>query len=153
RGGTPLITVNNAGSASQAAALGPNDFRTDSAPGIFALSADGQGAILIAGTGLIARAGTDASSRPARRGEAVEIYCTGLGPVINPPPPGQPASATNLSQTIGTTIVTIGSSRVEVLFSGLAPGLVGVYQVNVRVPSNAPLGAQIPVTINVNEQG
>src|SRR5262249_35239472 len=140
--GVPMITVNNAGADSSAAIVGANDLRSDSAPGVFTLSADGQGAILLAGTGLIARATKDANSRPARRGEVVEIYATGLGPVTNPPPSGQPASAAKLSQTIGTTIVTIGSSRAEVLFSGLAPGQVGVYQVNARVPMGAPAGTQ-----------
>jgi uncharacterized protein (TIGR03437 family) len=151
--GVPLITVSNAGSESLAAVVGPNDLRTDSAPGIFTLSSDGQGAILIAGTGLVARATRDAFSRPARRGEVVEIYCTGLGPVSNPPLAGQPASAMNLSQTIGKAIVTIGSSRAEVLFAGLAPGLAGVYQVNAKVPADSPVGVRIPVAINVNEQG
>jgi uncharacterized protein (TIGR03437 family) len=152
-GGVPVITVSNAGAESPAAVVGPNDLRTDSAPGIFTLSPEGQGAIVIAGTGLVARAANDGISRPARRGEVVELYGTGLGAVTNPPPAGQPASATNLSQTIGTTIVTIGSSRAQVLFSGLTPGLAGVYQVNARVPADAPTGSRIPVTVNVDEQG
>lgn len=149
----PAITVVNAGIESPVAMAGPNDLRSDSAPGIFTLSPDGQGAILIAGTGLIARAVRDTRSRPARRGELIEIYATGLGQVSNAPPSGAPALVNPLSQTNGATIVTIGSSRAQVLFSGLAPGLSGVYQVNAKVPDNAPIGPQVPVTINVNEQG
>lgn len=149
----PRVTVANAGVESSAVAVGPNDLRSDSAPGIFTLSPEGQGTILIAGTGLIASAARDAHSRPARRGEVIEIYGTGLGQVSNAPPAGEPASTNPLSQTNGTTIVTIGFSRAEVIFSGLAPGLAGVYQVNAKVPSDAPLGAQVPVTVNVNEQG
>jgi len=149
----PVNTGSNASSEGPAAVVGPNDLRTDSAPGIFTLSPGGQGAVVIAGTGLIARATKDAFSRPARRGEVVEIYCTGLGAVTNPPLAGQPASATQRSQTLGTAIVTIGSLRTQVLFSGLAPGLAGVYQVDARVPADSPVGTSIPVTVNVNEQG
>lgn len=36
--------------------------------------------------------------------------------------------------------MTIGGQTAEVLFSGLAPGKVGLYQLNVRVPKNAPAG-------------
>jgi uncharacterized protein (TIGR03437 family) len=36
-----------------------------------------------------------------------------------------------------------------VIFSGLAPGIVGLYQVNVIVPDNAPTGIQ-PVVFTVN---
>ncbi len=36
--------------------------------------------------------------------------------------------------------VTIGGARAEVLFAGLAPGLVGVYQVDVRVPEGMAPG-------------
>jgi uncharacterized protein (TIGR03437 family) len=129
-----------------------NQFRADAAPGIFTLSADGQGAVLIGGTGLIARA-TGEQSRPVRRDEIIEIYATGLGAVSNPPPAGAGASAENPSRTAGSTILMIGSVRAEVLYSGLAPGLAGVYQVNARIPDNAPAGDRVPVMIQVNEKG
>jgi uncharacterized protein (TIGR03437 family) len=34
-------------------------------------------------------------------------------------------------------------------FSGLAPGFVGLYQVNVAVPANAPTGVRVPLSINI----
>jgi len=40
-----------------------------------------------------------------------------------------------------------------VLFSGLTPGLFGVYQVNARIPEEAPAGDQVPLTVRVNDQG
>ena len=36
-----------------------------------------------------------------------------------------------------------------VSFSGLAPGFVGLYQVNVQVPANAPVGDAVPVALRV----
>ncbi len=144
------IVVSYAAADGPPARLASGQFRTDAAPGIFTLSPDGQGAVLVGGTGLVAR-GTGEQSRPARRGEIIEIYATGLGNVGNPPPPGTPGSAA--SQTSSAIIATIGPVRAEVLYSGLAPGLVGVYQVNARVPENSPTGDRVPVFIQVNEQG
>lgn len=146
------IAVSYAGSESSAQ-LGPNVFRSDAAPGIFTLSSDGQGAVLIGGAGLISRAPADGQSRPAGRGEIIEIYATGLGAVTNPPNFGSAGSADPLSRTLGNTIVVIGTSRATVLYSGLAPGLPGVYQVNALVSQDSPTGDRVPVTIQVNEQG
>ena len=42
-----------------------------------------------------------------------------------------------------------GYSFAEVLFSGLTPGLVGVWQINARVPANALSGA-VPVRVVIN---
>jgi uncharacterized protein (TIGR03437 family) len=44
-------------------------------PGIFFDTSSGYGAITVAGTGAVTQV------RPALRGETVEIYTTGLGPV------------------------------------------------------------------------
>jgi uncharacterized protein (TIGR03437 family) len=41
-----------------------------------------------------------------------------------------------------TATLRIGSATAEVLYAGAAPGFVGVYQVNFRVPQNAPTGMQ-----------
>jgi uncharacterized protein (TIGR03437 family) len=47
----------------------------------------------------------------------------------------------------------IGTSRATVLYSGLAPGLPGVYQVNALIPDDATTGDRVPVTVQINEQG
>jgi uncharacterized protein (TIGR03437 family) len=77
---------------------------------------------------------------PANRGEIVAVYATGLGPVTLSPSTGVAASSEQLSRTVDAVQVTIGGNPAEVLYSGLAPGLVGVYQVNVRIPWDAPAG-------------
>ena len=151
--GAPSLIVNYAGSESRPAQLPASNFRLDSAPAIFTIPANGQGAVLIAGTGLIAGTARDGISRPARRGEVIEIYCTGLGPVSNPPKAGSPASSDVRSTTLGSTIVTVGAVRAVVLFSGLAPGIAGVYQVNVRIPEGVPAGDRVSLSIKVNEGG
>jgi uncharacterized protein (TIGR03437 family) len=91
------------------------------------------------------------SSNPAVRGQAIVLYCNGLGPVNNQPADGAPASATALSATTTTPVVTIGGQTAQVIFSGLSPGFVGLYQVNVYVPSGISAGNQ-PITIAIGGQ-
>ena len=146
------LVVNYAGSESSLIQLGPDKLLPDAAPAIFTISADQQGAVLLAGAELIAGPARDKVSRPARRGEVIEIYCTGLGPVSNPPAAGSPATD-SLSSTLGHTIVTVGTVFAEVLFSGLAPRLAGVYQINARIPQQAPAGDRVPLSVSVNERG
>ncbi len=45
--------------------------------------------------------------------------------------------------------VTIGDVPAVVNFSGLAPGFVGLYQVNVEVPANAPTGEAVEVVLTI----
>jgi uncharacterized protein (TIGR03437 family) len=128
-----------------------------SAPGIFSLNqaGTGQGAIPIASTGeFAAPVGSvpGRASRPARRGEFVTIYCTGLGAVANRPFSGAAATDNPLSTTTTIPTVSFGGVPVPVtqgFFSGLAPGFVGLYQVNVQVPQSAPTGNAVPVTLSM----
>jgi uncharacterized protein (TIGR03437 family) len=85
-------------------------------------------------------------ANPATRGEIVIIYATGLGAVEPTVLLGVPAPTTPLSRTVDTPEVRIGDLNADVLFSGLTPGLIGVYQVNARVPEGAPAG-NIPVRL------
>ncbi|MBI3934320.1 MAG: hypothetical protein HY316_06480 [Acidobacteria bacterium] len=120
------------------------------APAIFTVGESGQGAILIAGTGsLAATEGSFLGARPARRGEFLSIYGTGLGQVTNQPPTGAPASSEPLATTTTIPVVTLGGVSAPVSFSGLAPGLVGLYQVNVEVPESAPIGNAIPLVLTI----
>ena len=120
------------------------------APGIFTVngSGAGQGVVLIANTALLA-APSAAGQRPALRGESVSIYSTGLGAVSNQPATGLAALADPLSVTTSAPVVTIGGATALVSFSGLTPGAVGVYQVNVEVPAGAPVGDAVPVTLSI----
>jgi len=45
--------------------------------------------------------------------------------------------------------VTIGGVPATVSFAGLAPGFVGLYQVNVEVPEAAPSGSSVPVVLSI----
>ncbi|HWP86158.1 MAG TPA: hypothetical protein VNN17_13265, partial [Terriglobia bacterium] len=124
-----------------------------SQPGIFTIDGT-RGAVLISNTDTLAAATGSVpgrNARPANRGEFITIYCSGLGPVNDPPPSGSPATANPLSRTLTPVSVSIGGVVASnVSFSGLSPGFVGLYQVDVPVPANAPTGDAVPVKLIQN---
>jgi uncharacterized protein (TIGR03437 family) len=87
------------------------------------------------------------ANAPAVPGNYIVLYCTGLGPVNNTPATGAPA-ADATSTTTSAPQVSIGGQTATVSFSGLAPGLVGVYQLNVQVPAGLPSGSQ-PLVVSI----
>ena len=82
------------------------------------------------------------ASRPLASGELALIYAAGLGAVVNQPPNGSAAPASPLPATVSQVTLTLAGMPCEVQYSGLAPGFVGVYQINFRVPANTPRGSQ-----------
>ena len=74
-------------------------------------------------------------SRPARPAETITIYAVGFGPVDAGTPAG--TIATGITNIIAPLQVTIGDTPATVAYSGLVPGLVGLYQLNVMVPNIA----------------
>lgn len=123
-------------------------------PGIFSTnqSGSGQGAIQIANSGGIFAAPVGAlpgvSSKPAMQGDFLSIFCTGLGPVNNQPSSGAPAPDGN-STTTSTPVVTIAGKSVPVTFSGLSPGFIGLYQVNVQITASVQRGNALPVKLTI----
>ena len=84
----------------------------------------------------------NSSSNPVAAGSVVTLYAAGLGPVTPSFTAGQVAPSTPLYTTTAQTFVSFAGQTGDVLFSGLAPGTLGVYQVNTRIPSTVPSGAQ-----------
>lgn len=102
-----------------------------SSPGIFLtdfFSLDRPGAVLTETNQL-----TDSTVR-AKRNEVIQIFATGAGPLTQPVADGAPAPVSPLAQTILAPRVFIGNEEATVEFSGLAPGYVGLWQVNAWVP-------------------
>jgi uncharacterized protein (TIGR03437 family) len=95
---------------------------------------------------------------PAAPGDAIQIYVTGLGratpngnPVGNTLRTGDvaPANGNPLYRTVETPQVTIGGVEAQVVFSGIAPGFAGLYQINVTVPPGVEPGDDVPVTVTI----
>jgi uncharacterized protein (TIGR03437 family) len=78
--------------------------------------------------------------RPANRGEVITLYALGQGRVDGMPEDGAGASG---QPTLLKPRVFMGTKFVDdadVQFSGLAPTLVGVWQINVKVPASVAPG-------------
>lgn len=140
------VTTNGVTSAAQNLTVGPV------APGLFSTdqSGHGQGAVLIANTNtLVAPTGSipGRDARPAKPGEFITIFCTGLGVVSPALATGQPG-ATN--DTVAKPTVTIDGNAAVVQFSGIAPGFVGLDQVNVQIPAATRSANDIPVVLTID---
>jgi uncharacterized protein (TIGR03437 family) len=90
------------------------------------------------------------SAAPVTAGDAVVIYCTGLGAVSPPTPPG--TGVTGPTPTVQPVTVTIGDHPAQVAFAGLTGGFAGVYQVNAIVPAGITPGSSVPVVISTAGQ-
>jgi len=101
----------------------------------------------------VAAVNQDGDSGPARRGTVLQLFGSARGLFIgdqhDQPAEGftPPASGSPLYQTTTLPQVRIGGAVAKVLFSGLAPGLTGAWQINVVVPEEVGAGT-LPVAIN-----
>ena len=88
--------------------------------------------------------------RPVAANDVLIIYCTGLGAVDQVVTTGNPAPTNPLAGVRNGVTVRFGNvDATEVFFAGLAPGFVGLYQINVRAPAGIPAGANTPLTVVV----
>jgi uncharacterized protein (TIGR03437 family) len=131
------VTVSGKTSAQATLAIGPVS------PGIFSFSSDGKGA------GAITHAdGSPVSPQnPARAGEVVVLYATGLGQVTPSVPTG--ALPTGVSATVVPVTATIDSIPVTPEFAGLTGCCVGLNQVNVRIPASVRSASDITVALSI----
>jgi uncharacterized protein (TIGR03437 family) len=88
-------------------------------------------------------------TNPVHRGDILTIYLTGLGAVSPAVSDGSPALVNPLSTTLINPTVQIGGVDAQVLFSGLVPGYVGLYVLNISVSSSTPQGLSVPLTITL----
>jgi len=86
-------------------------------------------------------------SNPVHRRDNVVIYLTGLGQTSPSVPDGMPAPGDTLAVALTTPVVDLAGVTLPVTYAGLAPGEVGVYQINATVPTNVPEGLGIPLNI------
>jgi uncharacterized protein (TIGR03437 family) len=134
-GSTPIVVTSNAQSFSGTAMIAPT------APGLF-MTQDGRA---IAANQNYTQ---NSAANPARAGTYITVYFTGQGAFRTAIPSGVAAPTDPLAYTQAVTAATIGGRAAEVDFSGGAPGLAGVAQANIRVPSGLTTGNQ-PLVITV----
>ena len=110
----------------------------DSAPGVYANSANGAGPVKA-----INQTGTaNSRSAPAPKGSVIVVYASGLGTTMPPLSEGSVPPSSPLYNATGNIGAFIGGAPATVLFAGMAPTFPGIYQLNLQVPMNAPSGTQ-----------
>jgi uncharacterized protein (TIGR03437 family) len=130
-------------------------------PGIFQqVMSDGiSRAVAVRGDGTFADiGGADLydPNNPIRQGEYARFYLTGLG--ITNPQVGTDSIEDPNAYVYGVESLVAGtvqagfpgsSAAVQVVAAHAAPGLIGVYEVEVLIPSNAPTGNNVPISIGI----
>ncbi len=99
---------------------------------------------------------TGIPSHPATAGDTVVIYVIGLGPTTpgvqsGTASPTPPAVVGKTQVCFGNHTVVIQPVCTTAAFAGLSPGFVGLYQVNVAIPSGLPTG-NVPIYFTVADQ-
>ncbi|HSW49407.1 MAG TPA: hypothetical protein VLH09_04495 [Bryobacteraceae bacterium] len=87
---------------------------------------------------------------PARPGEWVILWATGLGPVVPPAAYGKiPTQAAQIKQLDSFQVLLDGVpvSPDRVGYVGVAPGWGGLYQINVKLPEDAPVDPEVRIAI------
>jgi uncharacterized protein (TIGR03437 family) len=113
------------------------------APGIFLWG--GANAVITNADGSL-----NTPANPATRGSTVTIWATGSGRVSPQPADGAAAGSNPLSTTSIEPTVTFGTIPATAAFSGLTPGLVGLWQINVAIPPQAPAGDTVAVQVQLS---
>ncbi len=89
---------------------------------------------------------------PARPGETVLIWLTGLGELSPAVAAGQANPAAPLARAVDAPIKVLfgGVPAAALDYAGGAPGFAGLCQVNVTIPLNSPLGPSVPVAVSTS---
>lgn len=92
--------------------------------------------------------------RPAQRDRRLTLYATGLGVTTGGRvTTGNPAPAEPLAETDDVKVYfgdpTIRGTEMIVEWSGLVPGYIGLYQINLMVPGARWKGVDLPVTVRI----
>ena len=87
-------------------------------------------------------------SNPARPGEIVILWATGLGPTLPAVGPGELPRGAALLQSFSQFQVSLGGKAVpsgNILYAGAAPGFAGLYQINLLLPEDTGPNPEIRV--------
>ena len=86
---------------------------------------------------------------PVTAGDILAIFCTGLGAVDQTIPDGAASPTSPPANTTATPTVSVGGKSAKVIFSGLSPGFVGLYQIDAVMPSGVTPGSAVPVILGI----
>jgi uncharacterized protein (TIGR03437 family) len=83
-------------------------------------------------------------TNPVRGGDSIVIWATGLGRTTPAIDAGLPSPSDPLANAVITPSVNLAGVALDVQYAGLAPGSVGLYQINATVPKTVPQGRYAP---------
>ncbi len=118
------------------------------APGLFTLNQQGTGPVAAINFAGQTATGNNSASNPLIRGQVIALFGTGMGFVPGAPDDGS-AVNTALSTPQAPFAVSLSGQLPagNVEYSGFAPGFVGLWQINVRIPDNVPIGENVPIVL------
>jgi len=147
---TAIVSVNGADSDPVQLPVGPVS------PGVFTFDFGPGRAVAINPDGSVAHpAGSvpGLTSRPAVAGDPIVLFVTGLGLTSPVGVTGDDSYDTEGNfvrrDTTAQPRVRIGGMEAPVVFSGLSPEFVGVFQINATVPAGVAPGNQVPLVIEI----
>ncbi|MBL8233434.1 MAG: hypothetical protein JNL98_33365 [Bryobacterales bacterium] len=115
------------------------------APGVFTADASGRGGGAILNQDLT----LNTASNPAERGSTIVIYATGEG-VTNPPGVDGKLNGPEPPQPLAPVLVSVGGAVAAVTYKGGVSGVTpGLLQINAVLSQATPVGAAIPVIVNI----
>ncbi len=91
----------------------------------------------------------NSAQSPVQVGQFITLWVTGQGPIDTPIATGEAAPADPIALPLAAIRAQIGGQDAQVVFAGMAPGLAGLMQVNLVVPTTA--AGQQPVVVKVGE--
>jgi len=138
--GTASVTVNVNGGASNSITVSV----LGAAPGLFSTSS---GHAVVQNSDFT----LNDPGNPAKVGSTIVAYLSGSGPVDTPVADGAATPIGPLVSATSQSSATIGSSPAQVAFAGLAPGFVGLVQVNIVVPADLQTG-DYPLAITIGNE-
>jgi uncharacterized protein (TIGR03437 family) len=156
--GTARVCVRTADTAELIA--GGTLLTAAAAPGLFTATQNGAGqAAVVNQDGSL-----NSAAHPAPMGSTITFYGTGQGQVSPAISDGTPAPKLPLSNTVAVptsdgktclnsqpaVCVAIGSGFGSIQYTGLAPGYIGLWQINVTVPQGIVTGAAVPVKVVID---
>jgi uncharacterized protein (TIGR03437 family) len=164
-GGTPITAPMLYTSAGQVAAVLPSNapigndtltltyngksasfpvFVVQSNFGISTVAQSGSGAAVVT----FANNSLVTATNSAKPGDSLVVWGTGLGPITGSDAVG--ATGGNLPAQIQ---VFVGGVQATVQYQGRTPTAVGLDQINITVPQNAPTGCWVPIVVQTNNAG
>ncbi len=144
-----IQVIANCGAAGEKASAAQSSTAPEAAPEFFSFQQNTSGVNPVAATDAVTGTPIGPLFTPAKPGEYVALYLTGLGQTDPPVPPG--TLAPGAAPAASPASVTLNGRQLaasDILYAGTAPGYAGLYQVNIHLPPDTPDG-NLPISLSI----